>query len=101
MLYFETTITRTILAVSSYRRDRLLVFILVAVMYLFIDAPNRDFRLRIGSPAINRGVTLAEVPVDFNGNVRPQGLHDIGAFDFINGANALPASPNNFRLISN
>jgi hypothetical protein len=39
-----------------------------------------DFHLQSTSPAINAGTTLTEVPLDFEGTVRPQGAaYDIGA----------------------
>lgn len=50
---------------------------------LFTDAPNADFTLTTPtSPAIDAGVTLAEVPEDFDGILRPQGAaYDMGAFE--------------------
>jgi len=42
-----------------------------------------DVRLRPGSPAIDAGSTLKEVPADFDGSVRPQGAAcDIGAYEY-------------------
>jgi parallel beta-helix repeat protein len=42
-----------------------------------------DFRLRAGSPAIDAGVTLSEVPTDSKGTPRPRGTeYDVGAFEF-------------------
>lgn len=41
-----------------------------------------DARPKAGSPAIDAGATLKEVPTDFDGVARPQGAgHDIGAFE--------------------
>ncbi len=49
----------------------------------FIDPANADFKLRANSPAIDQGVTLADVPNDFDGVPRPQGLaYDIGAYEY-------------------
>ena len=45
-----------------------------------------DFRPKTGSPAINAGVTLVEVPVDINGAPRNDGLYDIGAYEGSGGA---------------
>jgi hypothetical protein len=48
----------------------------------FVDAGRLDFRLRPGSPAIDRGVKLALVKNDAAGSPRPQGLtHDVGALE--------------------
>jgi hypothetical protein len=42
-----------------------------------------DFRLDAGSPAIDRGATVADVRVDFAGVARPRGsAFDIGAFEY-------------------
>lgn len=65
---------------------------------LFIDAANHDFRLKPGSPAINAGTTLAEVPFDFNGTTRPLGIaYDIGAWEF---TQSTVGAPKNARLLS-
>ncbi len=54
---------------------------------LFIDPANINFNLQTTSPAIDAGVTLTEVPTDFDGIVRPQGTaHDIGAFEHDDGS---------------
>jgi hypothetical protein len=37
---------------------------------LWVSPSTGDFHLGFGSPAINQGVPLAEVPVDFEGNIR-------------------------------
>lgn len=48
----------------------------------FVNASTGDFGLQTSSPAIDRGVTLAEVPSDFTGKARPVGPdYDIGAFE--------------------
>jgi parallel beta-helix repeat protein len=49
---------------------------------LFVDADAGDYHLAPASPAIDTGQTLAEVPVDIEGNLRPAGLaSDIGAYE--------------------
>jgi hypothetical protein len=45
-----------------------------------------DFHLLSSSPAINAGITLADVPADFAGISRPQpegGAYDIGAYEYV------------------
>ncbi len=50
----------------------------------FLDAGSHDFRLRPGSPAVDKGIALAEVTRDRNGVVRPQGKAvDVGAFEWM------------------
>src|SRR5207302_750960 len=49
----------------------------------FVNAAANDFHLQAGSPAIDAGITLAQVPVDADGVSRPQGkAYDIGAYEF-------------------
>jgi hypothetical protein len=44
---------------------------------------RRDFRLLPGSPAIDAGVAVSGVTVDFDGNRRPQGGgYDLGAYEY-------------------
>jgi hypothetical protein len=48
----------------------------------FVDATRQDFHLRPGSPAIDQGATLKEVPTDRDGVSRPQGrAYDLGAYE--------------------
>ncbi len=58
----------------------------------FVNPPAGDFGLQASSPAIDKGVTLAEVPTDFTGKARPVGpAYDIGAFEGAGSkANVLP-----------
>jgi len=50
---------------------------------LFVSPAVNDFHLQIGSPAIDAGITLSQVPVDLDGLKRPQGLaYCIGAYEF-------------------
>lgn len=54
----------------------------------FINAVNLDFRLLLGSAAIDKGVSLQKVPKDAAGISRPQGTgYDIGAYEYT------PAAP--------
>src|SRR5262249_23594672 len=51
---------------------------------MFLNVAAYDFHLQAGSAAINSGVTLSEVPNDFDGTARPQGgAYDIGAYEYV------------------
>lgn len=65
----------------------------------FVGAPG-DFGLQAGSPAIDKGIVLAEVKTDFTGKARPEGAaYDIGAFEGAGSkANAIPATPGGLPL---
>jgi hypothetical protein len=64
----------------------------------FVNGPSTmptspDFRLQSGSPAIDRGLSLPLVTVDFAGAPRPQGSgYDIGAYEG-DSSNVPPAAP--------
>lgn len=47
---------------------------------LFVDSAANNFQLQQGSPAIGAGSSVDAPSVDFNGNPRPPGSIDIGAF---------------------
>jgi hypothetical protein len=49
-----------------------------------VDAASiPDAHLPLGSPAIDMGLTLLDVPIDYDGTPRPQGIRfDIGAFEY-------------------
>jgi parallel beta-helix repeat protein len=50
---------------------------------LFVNASAADYHLTPGSPAIDKGTTLNDVPTDLEGNLRPTGTaYDIGAYEF-------------------
>jgi parallel beta-helix repeat protein len=54
----------------------------VPLASLFVDPDGGDYHLAAASPAIDAGQTLAEVPVDIEGNPRPAGpASDIGAYE--------------------
>ena len=58
----------------------------------FRDATRSNFTLLSGSAAINKGLILSDVPVDFAGARRPAGSsHDIGAYE--TGATSTLAAP--------
>jgi Right handed beta helix region len=49
----------------------------------FVDPAQDDFHLRQGSPAVNTGTTLPEVPCDYDGRKRPAGSrYVIGAYEY-------------------
>jgi len=63
----------------------------------FVDSAKEDFRLQSSSPVIDAGITLADVPDDFNGIPRPSGTHyDLGAFEFYS-RDLFP--PTNLRIV--
>lgn len=50
----------------------------------FMNPAALDFHLQPGSAVIDRGITLAAVPTDFDGRHRPQGVaYDIGSFEYV------------------
>ena len=63
----------------------------------FVNAAAGNFRLAIASPAIDRGVPLAEVAADADGARRPVGQgYDAGAYEY--GGVAEPERPRNVRV---
>ncbi|MCA9428078.1 MAG: hypothetical protein KC994_23570, partial [Candidatus Omnitrophica bacterium] len=48
---------------------------------LFVDPENGDFHLQAASPCIDAG-TDTGLTTDFDGNPRPIGRFDMGAFEF-------------------
>ncbi len=49
---------------------------------LFEDPAAGDYRLKVGSPAVDAGETLADVPADLEAAARPIGAaYDVGAFE--------------------
>jgi hypothetical protein len=61
----------------------------------FLDAANGDYRLAVGSPAINAGADLAALfNTDLEGNLRPSfDVFEIGAFEYVD-------SNGSFRVLS-
>lgn len=50
----------------------------------FVDTSSYNFHLQATSPAVDRGFTLPEVPLDKDGITRPQGIaYDIGAYEYV------------------
>jgi hypothetical protein len=59
--------------------------LLVAAPGCTVDDPSvPNAYLQTGSPALDAGLTLLDVPVDYAGTARPKGVRfDIGAFEYI------------------
>jgi hypothetical protein len=69
-----------------------------ATAALFVNAAAGDLHLAPGSMAIDRGLTLAEVTDDWDGDPRPQGATtDIGADEYRTGG-ASPGVPTDLRV---
>jgi hypothetical protein len=65
---------------------------------LFINPANADYHLKIGSPAINLGLSslnsINAPSSDIEGTPRPQGSgYDVGAYEFIEGPPPNPTPP--------
>ena len=58
----------------------------------FVNPAAGNFGIQAGSPALDKGITVAQVPDDFTGKKRPEGAaYDIGAFEGAGSkANVLP-----------
>jgi hypothetical protein len=49
----------------------------------FVDAGTHDYRLAVGSPAVDAGLRLDTVAIDADGTARPQGAaYDVGAYEW-------------------
>lgn len=48
----------------------------------FLDPPGTDFTLLDGSQIVNRGQALSQVPDDYCGNLRSDGVPDVGAVEY-------------------
>src|SRR3989344_4423162 len=62
---------------------------------LFVNAGTENFRLQSGSPAINTGFATSTFFDDYDGNSRPVGAYDLGAFEF---GSSPPASAINAQI---
>jgi hypothetical protein len=59
----------------------------------FVNPELIDFRVSMGAPVIDRGVPLAAVPADYDGQLRPQGkAYDIGALEYLMSGSLPPRS---------
>jgi parallel beta-helix repeat protein len=57
--------------------------IIAMPIQLFVNASAADYHLTPGSPAIDKGISLDDVPTDLEGKPRPSGIaYDIGAYEF-------------------
>ncbi len=71
---------------------------------MFTDPGKANFRLKAGSPAINKGAPLSVVQTDLDGVVRPQGgVIDIGAYEHntTTTTTTAPPAPGNLQATSN
>jgi len=58
--------------------------------------------LMSGSPALNAGLTIADVTNDYAGAARPQdAAYDIGALEFVGGTSAKPLPPTDLKATAN
>jgi len=65
----------------------------------FVDADAANFRLQSGSMAIDAGMTVPGVTVDYAGTPRPQGAaYDIGAYEGNGAGDASPAAPSGLKI---
>lgn len=62
----------------------------------FVSPATKNFRIQAASPAVNSGLTLLQVLKDFDGQARPSGAYDIGAYEFVSG---LPKAPMGIRML--
>jgi hypothetical protein len=54
---------------------------------MLVSPSTGDFHLRSGSPAVDTGLSVAEVERDFDGRPRPQGNgYDVGAYELSSGS---------------
>ena len=61
---------------------------------LFVDPAAANYHLKTGSPAIDKGQTLATVPKDIEGKARPVGAGwDLGAYEGASGSTTTGAQP--------
>jgi parallel beta-helix repeat protein len=67
---------------------------------IFLNPTAGDFHLQSGSPAVDAGVPVTEVTVDYDLVPRPQGSNlDIGAFEYRSGQQ-VSSGPTNLRIVS-
>ena len=88
-------------AISIGSSGTLLSNNLVGINPKFMNAAANDFRLQASSPAINTGVTLSEVRMDYARVPRPQGgSYDIGGYEYKGStSSALMTAPINLRIV--
>jgi len=64
----------------------------------FVNAAAHDYQLTASSPAVDRGVAIADVTADRAGIARPVGAaYDVGAFERT--AATRPSPPTNLRIV--
>ena len=66
----------------------------------FVNAAAKDFHLQAGSPAIDKGATLAGFNYDYDTVARPQGAAwDIGALEYKSGATTQLPAPTKLTVL--
>lgn len=57
--------------------------VIAAPAQLFVDYANNNYHLKSGSPAINAGQSIPDVPLDLDGYIRPKGTAlDASAYEY-------------------
>lgn len=65
----------------------------------FQNAAAGNFQLQSGSPAVDQGLALSDVPNDFVGTLRPQlKAYDIGAYEYAVTDNIPPDAPKGLKV---
>jgi hypothetical protein len=63
----------------------------------FVNSAANNFYLQSTSPAIDAGMTLTAVPIDFSNIPRPEGAgYDIGAYEY----QSTLGAPTNLQIVS-
>jgi parallel beta-helix repeat protein len=82
--HFSADNDNTVISLANWQKlGHDLHSIIATPAQLFVDPANGNYQLKAGSPAIDAGASLLDVPTDILGVARPQGISwDIGAYEF-------------------
>jgi len=87
----DREMSRALVGSPSVQRNNIF-----AVLPRFVDSSNDNFRLEIGSPASNMGISIEDIFSDFDGYPRSMGgAPDLGAFEIV----SRPEAPLNLRVL--